>query len=90
MYIMGKSVHTLTHDVHILNPLIIKDYSTYIIRTKGGEYGMKTAEEIIAYLAAELAEAYELHDMAKGKDAQEAFIQLLRATTILHILEEIK
>ncbi len=51
---------------------------------------MKTAEEIIAYLEAELAEAYELHDKTKGKDAQEALFYLLKATTITHILEEIK
>lgn len=51
---------------------------------------MKTAEEIITYLEAELAEAYELHDLAKGKDAQEAFFYLLKATTITHLLEEIK
>lgn len=51
---------------------------------------MKTAAEIIAYLEAELAEAYELHDKAKGKDAQKAFFFLLKATTIEHILEEVK
>ena len=51
---------------------------------------MKTAEEIIAYLEAELAEAYELYDQAKGKDAQEALCQIMKATTILHLLEEIK
>ena len=51
---------------------------------------MKTAEEIIAYLEAELAEAYELYDQAKGKDAQEALHQILKATTITHILEEVK
>ena len=51
---------------------------------------MKTVEEIVAYMEAELAEAYELHDQAKGKDAQEALVQLIKATTILHILEEIK
>lgn len=49
----------------------------------------KYADRIIDYLAAELAEAYELHDMAKGKDAQEALAQLIKATTILNILEEI-
>lgn len=48
------------------------------------------ADRIIDYLAAELAEAYEMHDQAKGKDAQEALVQLIRATTILHIIEEIK
>lgn len=51
---------------------------------------MKTAAEIIAYLDAELAESYELHDQAKGKDAQEALFYMLRATIITHILEEIK
>ncbi len=51
---------------------------------------MKTAEEIIAYLEAELAEAYEMYDQAKGKDAQQALCQIMKATTILHLLEEIK
>lgn len=51
---------------------------------------MKTAEEIIGYLEAELAEAYELHDQAKGKDAAQAFAYLLKATTLEHLLEEIK
>lgn len=51
---------------------------------------MKTVEEIITYLEAELAEAYELHDQAKGKDAQEAFVSLLKATIITHLLEEFK
>ncbi len=51
---------------------------------------MKTAEEIISYMEAELAEAYELHDQAKGKDAAQAFAYLLKATTILQMLEEIK
>lgn len=51
---------------------------------------MKTAEEIIAYLESELAEAYELHDEARGKDAARAFAFLMKATTIEHLLEEIK
>lgn len=51
---------------------------------------MKTAEEIIALLEAELAEAYEMHDQAKGKDAQEALFYILKATIITHLLEEIK
>lgn len=51
---------------------------------------MKTAEEIIAYLEMELAEAYEMHDQARGKDAARAFAYLLKATTIEHLLEEIK
>lgn len=51
---------------------------------------MKTAEEIIAYLEAELVEAYELHDLAKGKDSAQAFTYFIKATTILQLLEEIK
>lgn len=51
---------------------------------------MKTAAEIIAYLEMELAEAYEMHDQAKGKDAAQAFAYLVKATTIEHLLEEIK
>ena len=51
---------------------------------------MKTAEQIIALLEAELAEAHELHDQAKDKDAQEALYQIIRATSITHLLEEIK
>ena len=47
---------------------------------------MKTAEEIIDILALELAEAYELHDAAKGKDAQEALFYMIKATIITHIL----
>ena len=51
---------------------------------------MKTAEEITAYLESELSEAYEMHDNAKGKDAQEALFYIIKATIITHILEEIK
>ena len=51
---------------------------------------MKTAQEIIAYLEAELTEAYELHDAAKGKDATQAFAHLIKATVITHLLEEIQ
>lgn len=51
---------------------------------------MNTAEEIIAYMEAELAEAYEMHDAAKGNDAAQAFAYLLKAVTITHLLEEIK
>ena len=50
---------------------------------------MKTAEEIIALLQAELAEAHELHEQARGKDAQEALFQIVKATVITHLLEEI-
>ncbi len=51
---------------------------------------MKTAEEIVEYLESELAEAYELHDQTRGKDAQAALHHLIKATTIMHIMEEIK
>ena len=51
---------------------------------------MKSAEEIVAYIRAELAEAHELHDAAKGKDAQEAFFYLLKATILTNLLEEIE
>lgn len=48
---------------------------------------MKTVEEIIAYLELELTEAYEQHDLARG---QERLFHLVRATTILNLLEAIK
>lgn len=51
---------------------------------------MKTAEEIIALLESELAEAYELHEQARGKDAQEALYYIIKASVITHLLEEIK
>lgn len=49
---------------------------------------MKTAEEIIEYLQKELAEAYELHDQVKDKNARLFYLQ--KATFITHLLEEIK
>ena len=52
---------------------------------------MKTAEEIIAYLEAELNEAIELHDAAKeNKDMAQAHATLLKAYTISELLDEIK
>lgn len=51
---------------------------------------MKTAEEIISYLEMELAEAYEMHDQARGKDAARALAFIIKATTIEHLLDEIK
>jgi hypothetical protein len=51
---------------------------------------MKTAAEIIAYLEMELAEAFEMYDHFKGKNASEAFLYHIKATTIMHLLEEIK
>ena len=51
---------------------------------------MKTAEEIIEFLEVELAEAYEMHDQAKGKDTAQAFAFLVKATAIEQLLDEIK
>ena len=52
---------------------------------------MKTAEEIIAYLQAELDEAIELHDEAKEKkDMAQAHATLLKAYIISELLDNIK
>lgn len=52
---------------------------------------MKTAEEIIAYLEEELAEAIDLHDQAKeDKDMAQAHATLLKAYTISELLDGIK
>ena len=51
---------------------------------------MKTAEEIIAYVEAELAEAIELHEQARGKDAAQAHANLLKAYIISELLDNIK
>ena len=51
----------------------------------------KTAEQIIAYLEAELDEAIELHDQAKeNKDLAQAHAMLLKAYTISELLDVIK
>lgn len=49
---------------------------------------MKTAEEIIAYLEAEMNEAIELHD--ESKDATQRLSLMLKAYTISELLESIK
>jgi hypothetical protein len=52
---------------------------------------MKTAEEIIAYLEAELDEAIELHDQSKAsRDMAQAHATLLKAYVISELLDEIK
>ena len=52
---------------------------------------MKTAEEIVAYLEAELSEAIEIHDAAKEKkDMAQAHAYLLKAYTISELLDVIK
>ena len=50
---------------------------------------MKTVEQIISYIEAEIAEAHELHDHYKGKDASQSLVYILKATTLLQLLEEI-
>ena len=42
------------------------------------------------HLELELAEAYEMHEQAKGKDAQAALIHMIRATTIQTLLDWIR
>ena len=49
---------------------------------------MKTAEEIIAYLQAQLDEAIELHDASK--DPAQRLSLMLKAYTISELLDEIK
>lgn len=49
-----------------------------------------TAEQIIAYLEAELLDAYEMHDQAKATDKTKAFAYLVKATTIEQLLDVIK
>ena len=51
---------------------------------------MKTVEEITAHLEMELAEAYELHDQAKGQDKQAALFYFQKAMYIIQLLDEIK
>lgn len=52
---------------------------------------MKTAEEILAILEAELNEAIELHDEAKEKkDMAQAHATLIKAYIISELLDEIK
>lgn len=64
---------------------------TYVVGKQNGGEIMKTAEEIIAYLEAELSEAIELHDAAKdSKDMAQAHATLLKAYTISELLDEIK
>lgn len=49
---------------------------------------MKTAEEIIAYLKAQMNEAIEIHD--ESKDPAQRFAMMLKAYTISELLDEIK
>jgi hypothetical protein len=54
---------------------------------KGGDT-MKTAEEVIAYLEAEMNEAIDLHDEAK--DPAQRLSLMLKAYTISELLDVIK
>ena len=51
---------------------------------------MKTAEEIMIYMERELIEAHEQHEQYKGQDAQQAYVHLIRATTIQNLIDGIK
>lgn len=51
---------------------------------------MKTVGQVITYLEMELTEAWEMHDEYKDKDKQQALFYLIKATTILELLEAIK
>lgn len=52
---------------------------------------MKTAQEIIEYLQAEMNEAIEMHDEAKEKkDMAQAHATLLKAYIISELLDNIK
>ena len=57
-------------------------------QTQGVQHKMKTAEEIIAFLEAELSEAIEMHDATTDK-AQRLSL-MLKAYTISELLDEIK
>lgn len=46
-------------------------------------------EDIIEYLEAELSDADKQFELARGKDSQEALCQLIKASTIRQILENI-
>lgn len=59
-----------------------------MLSTKKGCDTMKTAEEIIAYLQAELDEAIEIHDASTDK--AQKFAMMLKAYTISELLEDIK
>lgn len=81
-----SGVIRLSYMVYNPHPILIITLS----QTKSKDVNeMKTVSEIIEYLGQELAEAYEMHDAAKGKDAAQAFAYLLKATTIQHLLEAI-
>lgn len=52
---------------------------------------MKTVEEIIAYLEAQLEEAYEWHNKSKrDEDKGDAYASLVRIVMLEEILENIK
>lgn len=74
-----------------LNGVITEDEYLEHRRAYLGSTGIKTAEQIIAYLEAELNEAIELHDAAKEtKDMAQAHATLLKAYTISELLDAIK
>ena len=51
---------------------------------------MKTVEEIVVYLERELIDAQEKHEQFSGKDAHNALLHLVRASTIRDLIDGIK
>lgn len=52
---------------------------------------MRTAEEIMAYLEKELAEAYAIHNEEKTKeDKSKAYTSLVKIVMLEQIIEDIK
>ena len=51
---------------------------------------MNTVFEVIQYIETELAEAYEIYDEVKGKDAQKALAAIMKASVLEQILDAIK
>lgn len=51
---------------------------------------MKTADQIIAYIELELADAYDQYDEYKTVDPQQALFHRIRIGVLLNLLEAIK
>lgn len=51
---------------------------------------MKTVGQIITYLEMEMVDAYEMHEEARLNESKDALLHLIRATTLLQVLEYIQ
>lgn len=86
MHPLYTPVYAYTQGVHIQKPWFYR-----VFNQNGQEQPtLKTVEEITAHLEMELAEAYELHDQAKGQDKQAALFYFQKAMYIIQLLDEIK